>query len=381
MNHLFATWCLIAVLASAGTARAQAVDDEKIEAGTTTYIDQLDTVIYSPFARASAAVAGEVEVDVHWNADVITSASVDVITAATDSIQETRNELGIGVARKKLIANTDLEAAYAYSFENDGRSHILSAGAKRGFAEDNYEVALGYSLTLNGVGLGGEPSSTWRSMTVQSLDVGLTRLVNPRTMVEVMYSLYWASGYQANPYRRVPIETAEELRGAIWVDEVVPDERLRNAVTARARRALGDRWFGTVEYRFYIDDWGVSAHTERASLAMELSPSLSLRVHQRAALQSGASFYEEHYLMETEYRTRDRRLSPHLSGMTGAAATWEKDLGSALGMLRVRLGYDALVWRYSEFSAPALSTTADAGMESLGWVLGHVIQLGAELQR
>jgi hypothetical protein len=369
---------LLALLAAAGTARADPIEDEKVEAGLSTYLDQLSTVILSPFARAGATMAGGFEINTHWNADIISSASVDVITAATDSIEERRNELGLGVRHEKWLAGTDLEAAYAFSFENDGHSHILTAGAKRGFDQDNYEVSLTYGLSLNQVGVANEPAATRRSKTVHTMHAGLTRLINARTLVELVYSLYWARGYQASPYRRVPIETSEDLRGAIWVDELVPERRWRNAATGRLQRAVGSNMFAFLQYRLYADDWGVTGHTERFALAMQLTRALSVRFQQRAALQSGASFYQEHYLMETRYRTRDRRLSPHLSGMAGAAVFWEKQTSSLFGLLRLRLGYDALAWRFAEFSAPRLSITSGAGMEPLGWVFGHVVQVGVE---
>jgi len=371
----------LVVLATPCSANAQAVHDEKANAGVSTYMDALDTVIVSPFARASALIPGDVELGVSWNADVISSASVDVITAATDRINETRNEVGVTLAREKGPWRTDLRGHYAYSFEHDGDSHIISAGAKHGFDQDNYELSLGYALTLNRVGVSTEMPADWRSYTAHTLDVGLTRIINARTLAEVMYSLYFTKGYLASPYRRVPIEVGDDLRGAIWVDEVVPDVRWRHAVTGRVRRAFGEHLFGTVQYRFYMDDWGVSAHTERGAVTWELGDALSLHFEQRASLQSAASFYQQRYTMETEHRTRDRRLSPNESGMAGVAVVCDNDLGQTLGKLRVRLGYDAMAWRFSEFSAPDLSITSGAAMQPLGWVVGQLIQFGLELRR
>jgi len=362
----------------AGPAAAQVVDEVRTEAGVATYRDDMDTVIWSPHASAGAVVPGEVEVDVHWTADVITSASVDVVTAATPRMSETRHELGIAASREKLVADTDVDASYAYSFENDSDSHIFQAGAVRRLAQDNWELGLRYSLSLNRVGVRDQPRRDWRRMNAHGADLTLARVLGPRTLLGVGYSFYYYDGYQASPYRRVPVQLGNDLRSAMWVDEQVPDRRLRHALTARARRALGDRWVASGEYRFYFDDWGVTANTLRFDEAVELPWRLSARLEQRFGLQSQASFYQKLYTEERIYRTRDRRLSDHLSGLVGA--TLLRDLGelAGFGSVDAYLVGDLMLWQFSDFGVPELTSTSRATMSTLGTVVGGIIQIGVE---
>ncbi|HTM21123.1 MAG TPA: DUF3570 domain-containing protein, partial [Kofleriaceae bacterium] len=244
---------LAALAGSAGAAAAQPVDEPGGQAGFATYVDQQDTVIYSPHAGAGARVPGDVRVDVGWKADVISSASVDVISAATSRMTETRHELGVRARRDDLAADLDVDAGYTYSFENDSDSHTVQAGAVRSLAADNWQVGLRYGLSFNRMGVNGEPHATWRRLLAHSADLTVTRLLGARTLAEVGLSLYYLDGYQASPYRQVPILAGPDLVGARWVDERVPEHRLRYALVGRGRRTLGARWVGAAEYRVYVD--------------------------------------------------------------------------------------------------------------------------------
>lgn len=170
------------------------------------------------------------------------------------------------------------------------------------------------------------------------------------------------------------------MRSAQWVAERVPDTRLRHALTARLRRAVGARWVVALDYRLYTDDWGVRGHTEKLEVAVDLPQRLALRLQQRASLQGAADFYRERYTQQDAYMTRDRRLSDNLSGQLGAALTWTAGRIPGLGSIDLRVAADGLLWRYDEFDAPALSGRSTARLAPLGWVRGAVVQLGVEVR-
>jgi hypothetical protein len=371
---------VVLLAATATAAHAQPVDDARGGTGFATYIDGFDTVIWTPYARAGATVGNGVNIDARWSADIITSASVDVITAATPSMDEIRNELGLTAGREKLLHDISIDGGYLFSFERDSDSHVGQLGLRRGFVEDNIEIGLRYAVSLNRMGVRGEPSSMWRSSVIHSPNLSLTYVINQRTMAELIYSAFLADGYLANPYRRVPIEMSDDLRSANWVDERVPDTRMRNALTARFRRALGESWVAAMDYRFYTDDWGVMGHMEKIEAAVDLPARFAVRLQQRFSLQGGADFYREHYTTETEYVTRDRRLSPNLTGMAGAAITWGVGRMPSLGTIELRLAADALVWNYDEFGEPDVTPRGTAEFTPVGWVYGTVLQFGLEIR-
>ncbi len=338
----------------------------------------MDTYIYSPRVSAGATLPAAVDFDLTWSADVISSASVDVTTAATPTISEKRQELSVAFAREAVALNIDATGMYAYSFEQDADSHIFDVGGTRGFNQDNWIVGVKYNLSLNRVGLRDQAKSDWRKLSVHGVDLSLSRLLDPRTVAEVRYSFYYIDGFQASPYRRVPIIIGGDLVGATWVDEQAPNKRTRHALTLRSRRALSKSWVGAAEYRLYFDDWGLMAHTVKADQAWDLGAGLAVRMQQRLGYQGGADFYQNAYTEMLRYRTRDRRLSPHLNALVGANVLYEIGKFGAIGTLEAFVSADLIAWRYNEFSKPVVTTTGSADLEPLGTILGGVMQIGLQ---
>ena len=371
---------LAAALALAGSASAQENLAPRGQAGISLFTDDMGTTIWSPHASAGATLPGEVETDVSWVADVISSASVDVVTAATGRMEELRNQVTLAGAREHVANDLDVHGAYTYSVENDAFSHVAQLGARLGIDDDNFEVGAQYGLSYNRLGVASDATRLWGTLWVNNLDVDLVVLFGAKTQVDLVYSGAWNSGYMANPYRRVPIAFRTDLRGAQWVDESVPDTRLRHAITGRIRHAFSSRLLGFLDYRFYVDSWSVVGHTAQLKLALRLGSELTFQVRARGTLQGAASFYQTAYDVPTVYRTRDRRLSSHLSGMVGGAIIWQ--LGPTMGLeaLNLRLAVDGVAWYYDDFLMPVLLPTSEADQGTLGLVQGLVAQVGIEVR-
>lgn len=370
----------VALLMCASASAQEAVSRPRAETGVRFFADDLDTTVWTPHAGVGAQVPGEVELDLTYEADIISSASVDVVTAATPTMSEVRHEIGLQAARESLLTDLDGRAAYVYSVENDTESHTGVLGATRGWSNDVAMIGAQYALSYNHTGVAGEPRSDWREYWAHALDLTLTLTLDARTEGELGYSGYVVHGYQANPYRRVPVLQGDSLRFARWVEERVPDLRVRNAGVVRLRRAIGDRWVAQAEYRLYVDDWGVIGHTGTLEGSVELSDGVAIHARERTAWEGGASFYQESYREELRYLTRDRRLSPHLSTMGGLSLRLTFFEVPALGEVRVDLGADVVAWYFGEYSAPTLDPMNGAELSTLGWVVGAVGALGLEVR-
>ncbi|MEK6606567.1 MAG: DUF3570 domain-containing protein [Myxococcota bacterium] len=348
------------------------------DAGFALYSDDQATTIWSPHGRVGATVGRSVSLETDYSADVITSASVDVVTAATSRMTELRQQVGAS-ARWEPPGVWALDGGYAYSFERDSASHIAQLGLGRSLLRKTVDLSLRYGLSRNAMGRLGEPREDWRALWVHNAEAGVTVVLGARTEADLVYAPFVAQGYLANLYRRVPVFLGDDLRGAIWLDERVPDHRIRHAVVGRLRRAVGSRWVLGGEYRFYTDDWGLRGHTVEATAAAELPRDLTLRARERFSVQGAADFYRERYTEETGFRTRDRRLGPMLASLGGAALVWEARRLHVLDHLAARLGADFLAFRHDEFLAPVADDPSR--MEPLGWTVGYVIQVGVEAAR
>jgi hypothetical protein len=139
-------------------------------------------------------------------------------------------------------------------------------------------------------------------------------------------------GYHANIYRVV-------FGGIVPVPERAPDLRLRHALFGGLRGHVPQS--GTTAfagYRFYIDDWGVVAHTPEARVVQELAPGLALRLRYRFYRQSAADFFKDAYTQEEvaderRFVTDDEKLSAHRTHTVGGQLLVALGLLGATGTL------------------------------------------------
>jgi hypothetical protein len=189
--------------------------------------------------------------------------------------------------------------AVQHSAENDWASTSVTGTVGRDLARKNARVDLAYGHVANLVGRAHDP--TFREhMNVDSAELGFTQLVDARTYLGVAYTFEREDGCLSSPYRYVIV-------GAAAFPEAHPKLRDRHAVTLRLLRAIGHASLDA-DYRLYVDDWGVLAHTAQA--ALRLGPGAwDIRLRARGYYQSHAKFWQEEYAMPMRYMSVDRELS------------------------------------------------------------------------
>jgi hypothetical protein len=298
--------CLLIAVSCAGHS------PKLTNASSTIYVrsDTDATTVVSPTVRVGGQV-DQVTADVTYTVDAWTGASVDVVTAATSAIHEKRNEVDAAVGYEH--GRLTLSGNYRFSIEPDYLSHGLTLGARADLAGKNTTLAFDLLGTDDRVGRSGDPGF---SLPVRSLGgrLSLAQVIDPNTIAELGWQTTFVDGYQASPYRFVAIGDLGtcDSNAPFCIPEQVPARRVRNALTARAKRALGKSWSSGLEYRFYFDDWGVMAHAVQPDLTWRLSTSQTLLFRYRYSTQSEASFYRPRYFdpaMTDGYVTRDRKLS------------------------------------------------------------------------
>jgi hypothetical protein len=112
---------VIAAIAGAAPARAQIAETEpgdgKVDATVGVYADDDETTVVTSLVDANLRLPVPVMLSAHALVDAVSSASVDVVSAATTRWDERRIELGAtAVAR---AADTDATIGYTTSGEND----------------------------------------------------------------------------------------------------------------------------------------------------------------------------------------------------------------------------------------------------------------------
>ncbi len=304
----------LAALLLASPARADAPADvvRSAEAALRVYADDDHVTVLSPSAAAHAPLGARGRLDVSAEVDAITAASVDVVTSPSPG---TVHDLRIGGAAAAVLSAGDastVSARVSGSRENDYRSLLVGAGLGGEFARRTALLELSLAASFDDVGKRGD-SAFSRGRQSLHLTASWTQVLDRRTYLDVVADGLAVLGYQANPYRSVPIESATTRLSR--VDEAVPSRRLGVALVGRLRRAIDARghWFATAEYRFYADEWDVRSHTASAQLVLVvLDDRLTVGGLARAYVQGAADFYAERYVDPgggaPALRTRDRTL-------------------------------------------------------------------------
>ncbi len=335
--RLQVAWLSLAVVLVSAPIAGQV--NGRVDGWISVYSDDDDLQVVSPQVGAQAELYDRYQVEVAYDADIISAASVDVVTAASPrGYDEVRHGVRLGIGWRPEAATT-LFARYLPSWEPDYRSHGVAAGASTEFWERNIDARLDVRANFDRVGRAGEPKQRWRDLTQLVVAPSIGWTVDPETTLQLAYELQLMNGFQASPYRFVTIQWTDAARSRIRIPETTPDQRTRHAIAVSTRRAVSKRWFVGLAYRFYVDSWAVVSHTAEAELQHAfLSDRVILGASVRGYWQGDADFYRERYVtpfgLLPKHRVADKMLSRQWSWLPGLRA--ELELGAPLGMAALR---------------------------------------------
>lgn len=309
------------------------------------------TTVVSPRVHLRQPLRGpQTRLDVTYSLDAWTSASVDIRTAATPIVRESRHEGVVGVERER--GNLTWSASYRLSHEPDYLANSATLAGQSDLAQRTVTLAGRLFGALDRVGRSGDDRFREPLRAAGAL-VGATFVLGRTTVLNLAYELRGALGYMASPYRFVAVGGDDGVCDAtapFCLPEVHPRRRSRHAWAGRLRQALGRRLSAGATYRFYVDSWQLRSHTLAVDLAATPARGATLALEYRAYAQSGAFFYRARYLSPEPggYFTRDRELSSLGSHRLALHATYTRPLRRGaleLGALvaGTRVEYDAFV--------------------------------------
>ncbi|MES0328211.1 MAG: DUF3570 domain-containing protein, partial [Gammaproteobacteria bacterium] len=156
-------------------------------------------------------------------------------------------------------------------------------------------------------------NGTSETKTITDFMIGVTQVVDRKTIVQLNLSLGIVDGYQNDPYKIVtvvadpatglPLVAGESVffdaAGRLpYVYEKRPDSRQKNTVFFKAVHHLEEDVINA-SYRYYSDDWGVKSHALDMKYRYELAASY-LQPHVRYYSQSAADFYTHNLVLGTD---------------------------------------------------------------------------------
>ena len=324
------------LLAAAPAAAQDAGDGSQVGSRVGLYVDDDDTRVVTTLVDTDVQLPAGLAAGAHVLVDSVSSASVDVVSAATTRWEEDRVETGARLAAK--LAGNDLALGVVRSGENDWLSWSVQASGGREIAQRNTRVQVAYGLTDNRIGRNDDPTFE-RALLAHTAELGVTQLLSPTTLVSASYTFQLADGYQASPYRFVLLSD-----GSMAFPEAHPDRRMRHGLTIRGLRSLSSQTSLELAYRIYGDDWGIVSHTVTAALVRELGPAWDLRLRARGYRQGAADFYRETYDRPMTYLSGDRELGTFWDAGGGVKLGWHA------GGLAIDLKVEGIYYRFLDYA-------------------------------
>ena len=329
------------------TSIASAQELAKVDDRAAVYHDTDHTTIVTNNVAARATPNKHLDVEARYLIDVISSASVDVISAATTRFNEVRHEAEGGLGWHDDDAK--LDASYVFSTENDWTSHTANLGWSQDFAHHQVTLHLGGTAVSNDVGRSGD-ANFHKQLWVGGGSAGLTFVLSPRDLLDASYTLAYSSGYQASPYRYVSVDGSPIALGA---PENVPETRARHAITLRWNRAAFEHSAFRSHVRGYWDDWGVTSITAGTEYVTGFGHEWELGAFVRGYAQTHAWFYAPTYPTVETYMTADRELSTFVDGFAGLRLGWHRERASA-ALSDIRADFRVSGFDFEFFDFPRL---------------------------
>lgn len=273
--------------------------------------------------RQNRRVVHEVTIPV----DIVTAASADAVDAvSTASLRNVAADIDVRTSIQRSDVTT-LTTRVAAHVEEPLSSGTVGAGWRRSLADDNAQLSLDGSLTIDGFDRRDQTGRYYRksSRGTASLNVGFAQLLSPTTAFDASYGITQQWSTLAQTWNAVPVDGAEPD------GERLPRARLRQAASARiAQRVPLTNSTLKARYRYYRDDFEIVAHTVDAAAYQYLTPWLVLRLGARFHRQTAAAFFT------TGRPAEDKGKDGPVTADSDLAAFDARELSAELMLLRAR---------------------------------------------
>lgn len=320
--------------------------DSSVHTRGSVYQDDDYTTVVTAAVDANGVIEETVGLRAGYLVDVTSSASIDVVTAATDRWEERRDEIRAGA--DVYAGNVIVTADYVHSMEPDWSSHRITGGFSIDLADRATTLSIGGGVILNDVGRSGEDQTEGRfeeTQTTYAANLRWVQVIDPESLMQVGYAGQIVTGYQSSPYRYV------RLTDGSTYPETHPSERHRHALVFRYRRALSETVALALDERVYVDSWGIFGTTTIAGVTIELTQGVELELRDRFHFQTGASFYEPAYAMRKQYLSIDRELTMSIDNHAGPAFVFTIEEAGPFEELVIDVAATGFFYRYFEFDA------------------------------
>jgi len=313
------------------------------------YYDGGGVTIDGPSLLVRKKFAEKYAVSASYYVDMVSSASIDVVTTAS-RYEEERTQYGVGF--EYLRGKVTYAASFSRSSEKDYDADTANFSISQDMFGDLTTVALLFSLGKDDVTRRGDPAFA-DQIDRRIYGVDVTQIATKNLVLGFSFETIAEEGFLNNPYRQVRFADAGDPRGYGYEFERYPRTRTGNALAVRARWYLPYRAALQGDYRFYTDTWEIRSHTGEVTYTHPLDERLTFDVHYRYYQQSAAEFYSDLFPTANfqNFLARDKELASLKSHTVGFGVAWEfkPPRFDFFGKAALNLKYDRILFRYDDF--------------------------------
>jgi len=325
-----------------------------------------------PSVLVRKKVGESVSVAANYYVDMISSASIDVVTTASP-YTERREQKSLNV--DYLHGKSIYSLGYVDSKESDYTGKTAMASVSQDLFGDLTTVSFGFSRGWDTIGKRGEPD--FRQTTDRrNYRVGVSQVLTRNLLASLNYDNTTEQGYLQNPYRTMRYAVGGGFTGG---PEIYPHTRTSNAAAAMLKYYLPWRAALTTQYRFYSDTWGIDAHTARLEIAQPLWKRWVLTANYRFYKQNAADFYSDLFPSANyqNFMARDKEISAYTGNTVGIGASYEYkvDRISWLKKVTINVSLDHMMIDYDNFRDLRNASAYAPGEEPLYSLRANILQV------
>jgi len=209
----------------------------------------------------------------------------------------------------------------------------------------------------------------------------VSQIFSQKLQGALFFDLVSQQGMLSTPYQRVyfadkpnfyigypafiPVYTTSDNKAVYQLaDDIerLPKSRIKFPIGVRMNYYINETFVLRSYYRYYVDNWGISAHTVNFDLPVKLSPSFTFTPSYRFYMQSATNYFApyEMHLSTEQYYTSDYDLSKFTSNQYSFAFNYT-DIFTSLKV--GSMGLKNVNVKYSHYSR---SDGLDANIFSFG---------------
>ena len=313
------------------------------------YYDGGGVTIDGPSLLVRKKFAEKYAVNASYYVDMVSSASIDVITTASPYDEE-RTQYGVGF--DYLRGKVTYSAAFSNSSENDYEADTATLAISQDMFGDLTTVSLIFTRGWDDVTRRGDPTFA-DEVDRRIYGVDVSQVATKDLVLGFSFETITEEGFLNNPYRQVRFLDPDAALGYSFEAERYPGTRTGNAFSVRARWFLPYRAAFQADYRFYTDTWDILSHTAELGYTHPLDDEWTFDVHYRFYTQSEAEFFSDLFPREDfqNFLARDKELDSMQSHTLGFGVAYEFKPGRAdfLGRASINLKYDRIRFDYDNF--------------------------------